>query len=115
MKNIMETLKVLALMVVGAILVVAVIQWQMQSQVANLRADINQFARLTCESGQSEAMIRKYNGLVNALYDDVRDRERANIDRGDEVKAAINHATARDIKRASIQLTKPDCSKLILP
>jgi hypothetical protein len=105
------------ILVIGGVLLAfgGIADYQSDRAANHLRDDLNTYVRLQCESGQSAAVIGKYNSALRALIQDLKDRERLNRARGDIARAQINATTIGALEASLIAIPKQDCSKPILP
>lgn len=97
------------------LLILVVVIVLIDDKVSGIRQDINTTTRTECQANASGVILAKYDDLVQALIDQQTTAEKLNLRKRDGAKAAADAAFAARYRADLIALSKPDCSKPLLP
>ena len=115
MSAIRATLKEEAKNLAVYVVILIVFLMLLDNKTGGLKNEINTTVRVECLNGQTNMILGKYDDLVNGLVSQQLTAERLNAAKRDTTKAAADAAFASRFKGDLIAITKPNCSKPLLP
>lgn len=111
MSTVKSELKALAIYIVILIAALELVD----TKVGAIKTDINTYARVTCLAGGEQMILGKYDDLVQTQIDANSTAQALALRQGRSAAAALNSANIARLNADLITVTKPDCSKPILP
>lgn len=110
-----ETAKREAKGLAAYVAILAVFLVLVDQKVGEIKREINLAVRVSCLSGASQRTIAKYDDLVHTQIDANLESEALALRSHSAGRAALNAETAARLRADLIPVSRPDCSKPLLP